>query len=325
MSGKKAKTPEQEALENYEGGLRQIAAYEAGQIKGRTPARNAGKIAEMMRHHKRHAELAEACGHKGASPLVGVIQELAEAAGVPVPEGIPAAKPRADQPPATSGTDKPPGDGDPDNSDEDPAPDDATGLLPRGDWLKAHADIIEREIPEVKAHAAAPENYASAKRAFIDRHAAALDEYAAKPGKKHSPLFTYFALFLSDLGDLKSAEAVCEKAIALRQESAIKRDFHAILFDVRKAAFERQAEAAVTAQDQDAFERLKSKRDALMNDPFRGNHAKADVAQTFASAALALGHPGIARDNLLQVKFLNPERGVETLLAKAEAALGKAE
>jgi len=309
------KTPEQAELESFAGGLRQIAAYAAGQIKHRTASRNAEEMAEMVRLHGVYSEKAEACGHEGSSPLVGVIQELAEAAGVSVPEGIPTAK---SDPAATDGAK---GATSPQTGGGEGTPDNDSGLLPKGDWVKAHAEIVEREIPEVKAHAAVPENYAAAKRAFIDRNSEALDKYQAKQGNKSSPLFTYFALFLSDLGELESAVAVCEKAIELRQASAVKRDFHAILFDVRKTAFERACEAVVVAGDKTGFERLKSKRDALMNDPFRGNHAKADVAHTWASTALAMGQPAIARENLLQVKFLNPERGVETMLAKAEAAL----
>ena len=212
----------------------------------------------------------------------------------------------------------------PGNSNQEP---DHTPLLPNGHWLKSHAAVVEKEVPAVKSRAADPDDYLAAKREFLARNLPLLEDYIAKPAKAPSPLFAYCALFLFDTGDLAGALRLSEEAIRLRQPSPIKRDFHQIQFDLQMEHLEREAEAlAATGKRDKKYEELRALRDKLMASPFRYNHAKAKVCRTFASLAHALGDHEAARQNLQQVRFLDPNMGVETLLGKVEAALaaGKA-
>ena len=211
---------------------------------------------------------------------------------------------------------------DPGADSEATSTDPADKLLPKGSWLASHAKIVKREVPKVKAAAADPEKYTAAKDAFLMRNLPKLEAYAAKPAKGKSPLFTFCILYLFDTGRLDEALALAERAIELRQESTVKRNFHEIMFDLRMEHLEAQAQA-VTALGKigPEFDAVKALRDQLMNDPFRGNHAKAKVCKSFALAALALGQFEAARTNLLEIKFLDPDMGIITLLAKAEAGL----
>jgi len=209
-------------------------------------------------------------------------------------------------------------------ADEGEGGDDPTyKILGKGDWVKSHAKIVREEIPRVKATAADPESYLKAKRAFLKRNLPLLTEYAKKPEKAHSPLFAYCVLFLSDAGQTEKALALAEKAVELLQTSAIKRNFHELLFDVRLAQLEREAPEVSRVGKGERFDAFTALREQLMADPFRGNHAKAKVLRIYAQVCMAVGDYSTAQDNLQQVRFLDPNVGVDTLMAKCAEQLSQ--
>jgi len=209
-------------------------------------------------------------------------------------------------------------------ADEGEGGDDPTyKILGKGDWVKSHAKIVREEIPRVKATAADPESYLKAKRAFLKRNLPLLTEYAKKPEKAHSPLFAYCVLFLSDAGQTEKALALAEKAVELLQTSAIKRNFHELLFDVRLAQLEREAPEMSRVGKGPRFDAFTALREQLMADPFRGNHAKAKVLRIYAQVCMAVGDYSTAQDNLQQVRFLDPNMGVDTLMAKCAEQLSQ--
>jgi len=195
-------------------------------------------------------------------------------------------------------------------------------ILGKGYWLESHARIVREQIPQVKTAAADPAKYDKAKRDFLKRNRIVLQAYIKAPKKAHSPLFAYCVLYLSDTGKTEQALALAEKAVELRQTSAIKRNFHELLFDVRLAHLESEGPEVVKAGKGPRFDAFTALRDQLMADPFRGNHAKAKVAKIYAQACMALDDYHTAQVNLQQVRFLDPNMGVETLLARCSEKTG---
>ena len=339
-----------ERLDILRGSLKTIAEYEGRQTRSARHKRE--KLAGFIRHLQTWNREAEAVSSGEKCPLLKVIEQYADDTGTPLPgqlqpqepttvakHAAPTGKTRTRQANKSRGKGKSPSKTPPKGGDAAPpaashdesqqaetgTDDGEGGILPKGPWLKSHADIIEREVPQVKAAAADPDNYLAAKKAFLKRNLPKLRAYIKKPLKGHSPLFTYCALFHFDAGDLAAALKLAEKAIELRQQSAVKRDFHQIHADLQKEHLEREAEAlaAKGGQPGQQYQALKALREKLMASPFRGNHWKAGVCKTFGNLAFVLGEYETAKLNLNQVKFLDPNMGVETLLGKVEDALKK--
>lgn len=323
-----------DAIEALRVSIGEILRYEEGRERSR---RHMGeKLAGYLPIVHRWDSEAAAAGINESCPLRPLVERYAEAAGVPIPAapapepGKPAKgkktgrkktqtkgkklEPKAETKPAKETTPAP---------KDDPEKTESEKLLPKGDWLKSHAEIIEAEIPVVKSAAADPEEYAKAKKAFLERNLPRLGEYIEKPRQGHSPLFAYCALYLFDTGHLKDGLKLCEEAVRLRQKSPLKRNYHELQFDLKLMQLEADCERiAATGKQGKDFEAARAMRDGLMASPFRSNHAKAKVCKTFATLAHAVGNHAAAKENLLRIKFLDPNMGVETLLAKVETAIG---
>lgn len=307
----------------------------------RSPRELRPQLETMGRHLAQWSRLARAAGSSEESPLVPLCNEWQEALGIqPTPAATEPApepaqrpkkngKPTADQRRAASlkGAETRKRNAAPPvetigNGKEDAGGDDPTyKILGKGDWLMSHARIIREQIPKVKSAAADPAAYDKAKHDFLGRNLPLLRAYCKEPTKGHSPLFAYCVMYLSDLRDTGAAIDLAEKAVELRQTSPIKRNFHELLFDVRLAKFERDAPAVSVAGKGPPFDAFEALRKQLMEDPFRGNHAKAKVCKIFAQVCMALGDYEPAGQNLQRVKFLDPNMGVETLLAQCDEKL----
>jgi hypothetical protein len=329
----------------------EILAYEQTREQRRGP-RSARELPPHLQTVKRHlaqwAQAAAAEGGEEASPLQALLLKWSPAGGDAAPQAVTrkpakagskakaaAKKPSGKKPavdPAVLSAALPlklvapkPGAGaeDPAEAEAGDAGDDPTGkILGKGNWVKAHAKIIREQVPKVKQAAADSAKYLKAKREFLERNGKLLDAYIEAPTKEHSPLFAYFILFLSDLGETGGAVELAEKAIELQQTSPIKRNYHELLFDVRLAELEREApEVAKSGTAGPSFDAFTARRDRLMADPFRGNHAKAKVCKIFAHVCMSVLAWEAARKNLQEVKFLDPNIGVETLLAQCEEKL----
>jgi hypothetical protein len=296
------------------------------------------KLAGLLAHLRLWNEAAAEAGSGDACPLASVIEDYCRLTGQAIPS---ATTPPAPDPPRQAaaakaakaaknatppkGYSKSPEGTEPGNGVPSGAPSAGDGddpLLGKGPWLAAHAKIVEQEVGQVKTQAADPKQYLAAKKAFLKRNLPKLNAFLKKPGKASSPLFAYCALFLADAGEHDQAAKLLAKGIALRQKSPLKRDLHQMHADTLKVKLEALCEqVASKGQRGKDYDAARALRDELMGNAFRGNHWKANVCKTFGTLALALGDAQVAKDNFLQVKFLDPNLGVETLLAKAEAAL----
>ena len=322
-----------DALEILRKGMAAIVDYEGG--RDRSPRHKAEKLGSFLPMVHRWNSEAAAAGVSESCPLLPLVKRYAKDAGVPIPELTPEpatgkAKRKAGSKAKASGEKKANGQpAAPAETDPSPGPEDGQnagwdrdGLLPKGKWLKSHADIIEQEVPVVKSAAADPKKYLAAKRKFLKRNLPKLRKYVDDPPQGHSPLFAYCALFLFDTGELALALKLCEEAVRLLQKSPIKRDYHELQFDLQLMHLEAEAERITgTGKKGKDYDAALDLRNNLMSSPFRGNHAKARVCKIFGTLAHAVGNHESAKKNLLQVKFLDPNMGVETLLAKVDSAL----